>query len=381
VTRRLVTVLCLLALPLAAAPAAEAAKRKVPRGFYGTVFDGPIRDAGAPVVTQEFGLMASSGVESVRTNFFWGDGQPARGVTTFAKSDLLVGQAAAHGVELLPVVTAAPRWARKYPGKTGSPPRRVAEYTAYLELLARRYGPNGSFWAENPALPERPIRTWQIWNEPQLPYQWHRPAGQGFRKVAPAYGALLRASRTSLRRVERRAKVVLAGLTNRSWSALEVLFERGRIRRQFDVLAMNAYSNKAGAYLQIAGAIRKVLRRNRQGGTPIWVTEFTGPAAKGRIRVPPYQRPFITDDRGMARLVGSTYRAFATRGRRLGIKRAYWYTWASSYQRGRPLGFFEFAGLRRFAGGSASSRPALRAYRASARRYQGCAKDETARCR
>jgi hypothetical protein len=257
----------------------------------------------------------------------------------------------------------------------------VSDYTAYLDQLVRRYGPSGTFWSENPAMPKRPIREWQVWNEPNLPYQWHRPRRQGFRKIAPAYGALLRASRTTLRRVDRRAKVVLAGLTNDSWNALATLFSRGRIRGRFDVAAMNAYSSKPRDFLKIAGAIRKVLRRNGHARTPLWITEFTAPAARGRIRVPSYQNRFLTTDAGMAKVVSSAYKAFATSGRRHGIKRAYWYTWASSYQKGRPLGFFEFAGLRRFAGGAASSRPALNAYRASARRFEGCAKTTTATCR
>ena len=77
-TRRLLIALCLLAVPLAAAPSADAAKRKVPRGFFGTIFDGDVRSAAATLVDQEFGLMATSGVESVRTNFFWAEVQPAR---------------------------------------------------------------------------------------------------------------------------------------------------------------------------------------------------------------------------------------------------------------------------------------------------------------
>ena len=82
------------------------------------------------------------------------------------------------------MVTAAPRWARKYPGKAGSPPKRVADYTAYLSALAKRYGPKGTFWSENPTVPKRPIREWQIWNEPNLPYQWARAKGQGFKQIA-----------------------------------------------------------------------------------------------------------------------------------------------------------------------------------------------------
>ena len=41
----------------------------------------------------------------------------------------------------------------------------------------------------------------------------------------------------------------------------------------------------------------------------------------------------------MASVVAKAYTAFAGKGlHRLGIKRAYWYTWATSYQKGRPLG-------------------------------------------
>jgi hypothetical protein len=27
---------------------------------------------------------------------------------------------------------------------------------------------NGTFWAEYPTIPKRPITTWEIWNEPNL---------------------------------------------------------------------------------------------------------------------------------------------------------------------------------------------------------------------
>ena len=118
--RRLLIAACLLAISLAAAPTADAA-RKVPNGFFGTVFDGPIKSAAPTLVDAEFGRMTSAGVQSARTNFAWGDIQPARGTTTFAKTDVLVRAAAEHGQILLPVVTSAPRWARKYPGKDGLP--------------------------------------------------------------------------------------------------------------------------------------------------------------------------------------------------------------------------------------------------------------------
>ena len=84
---------------------------------------------------------------------------------------------------------------------------------------------------------------------------------------------------------------MLAALTNSSWVDLGTLFARGHIKGQFDVAAMNAYSNHPPDFLAIAEAVRKVLRSHGQGRTPLWITEFTAPSAKGRIKVPKYQNP------------------------------------------------------------------------------------------
>jgi polysaccharide biosynthesis protein PslG len=369
------------AVLVAAAPSGETAKRHVPKRFFGMAFDGPIRYAPPPVVRRQFARMASSGVESARTVFSWANSEPRRGATDLSATDVEVREAAAHGISVLPVVIGAPRWARRYPSRASSPPAHAADYARFLRKLVRRYGPRGGFWAENPQVPKRPIREWQIWNEPSLRYQWYRSPRQSFGSVARAYGSLLRASYRVVKRADRQATVVLAGLTNASWVDLGTLFSRGRIRRFFDVAAMNAYSPKTRNLLRIAALLRGALRRGGRGRAPLWVTEFTAPAARGRTRVPPGARTFVTTDRGMAGLLRSAYRAFATRGHRLGVRRAYWYTWASSYRGGGALGFFEFSGVTRYLHGRDQDRPALSAYRAVARRYEGCRKTTRASCR
>jgi hypothetical protein len=83
----------------------------------------------------------------------------------------------------------------------------------------------------------------------------------------------------------------------------------------------------------------------------------------------------------MARFVRRAYASIVAAHRRRDVRigRAYWYTWASSYERG--AGIFRFAGLNRFADGRLDAKPALAAYRESARRDEGCAKTTSARCR
>ena len=70
---------------------ALAAKRKVPFGFMGTVLDPfvsfPISQT---TMDDQMGLMARSGVESVRSNVYWSATEPSPGVYDWTQADKLV---------------------------------------------------------------------------------------------------------------------------------------------------------------------------------------------------------------------------------------------------------------------------------------------------
>src|SRR5690348_10767034 len=111
--------LALIALLGLAAPASA---RDVPRDFYGAVLDGGVLSASPDVLGQQWGQMAASGVETVRTVFSWADAQPlAGGPFDFTRTDALVADAAANRIDLLPVVIYAPPWARKDASQLASP--------------------------------------------------------------------------------------------------------------------------------------------------------------------------------------------------------------------------------------------------------------------
>jgi hypothetical protein len=358
-------------LLLALTPAAQGAPRSVPQGFYGAVWDREVVDAPPAVQDAQWARMASAGVESVRAVFSWSDAQPdPLRPPSFESTDQLVALASAHGIRLLPVVIYAPPWARKFPGRGASPPARPGDYAAYLRALVARYGPTGSFWTERPDLPRRPLREWQIWNEPQLRYQWDDG------EYASDYGRLLRAAHAALRRADPGAKVVLAGATNLAWEALATLYRSGRIAGSFDVATLHPYTASPDRVIRAARLFRAELRRHGDGRTPLWITELGWPASSGRVRS---NSTLQTTDRGMADRLERAY-ALLARTRRsgeVGVSRAYWYTWASPYRGGDIFGF---AGLLRFDGGAFSARPAYDAYVASARRHEGCAKDGAGRC-
>ena len=354
---------------LTAVPAA--AQARVPYGFYGAVWDRGVSAASPAVQDSQWGTMAASGVESVRVVFSWAAAQPEAGQPpSFAVTDPVVARAAARRIALLPVVMYAPPWARGDFDVGSSPPREPGDYVAYLRALIGRYGPQGSFWAEHPELPKRPLRTWQVWNEPQLRFQWSESDWER------GYGRLLRAARAGVRQADPGAKVVLAAMTNAAWDALASLYAKGDIKGLFDVATVHPYTGSAGRVLEVVRRVRAVLARRGEGRRPLWVTELAWPASRGRARAPEGLRTIVTNDRGMAERLTRAYRLLA---KTKAASRVYWYTWASGYS--RDAGIFDFTGLQRFDGTRFRAMPALRAYRASARRHQGCVKTRTGACR
>jgi hypothetical protein len=361
-----------LALAALLGTVASASARNVPRDFYGTVLDGPLLSAPHDVLAAQWPRMARSGVETVRVVFSWAEAQPVKGgPVDFSRTDQLMAGAVAHGVDLLPVVIYAPEWARQNPSEFNSPPAQASDYTAYLQALVGRYGPGGSFWAEHPELPVRPLRTWQVWNEPQLRYQWNAP---GF---ATGYGELLRESYQALKAADPGCTVVLAGATNLSWQVIAQLYSKGGIHGFFDVAAVHPYTATPAHVVRIVELVRQVMRAHHDARVPIWVTELGFPASKGRVRS---KNTLQTTPRTAASRLSATYDLLAHRRRdpRLLVGRVYWYTWASSY---RGPDIFNFSGLWRFAGGGLKAQLQLAAYTRSARAHEGCTKTATGACR
>jgi hypothetical protein len=213
-----------------------------------------------------------------------------------------------------------------------------------------------------------PIHAWQIWNEPHLQYQW---TIDGREDWAVRYSALVRASYTALHQADRHAKLVLAGLANNSPALLGHLYRYG-IRGYFDVAALHPYTSKAKGVLVLTRRARGIMNRNGGQHAEIWITELGLPASKGRADS---QNSLQTDDQGMARFLDGAYKGLAQEQRRLGVTRAYWYTWASSYGADAGPAIFDFSGLFAWDGTNAPARrPAYDYYVRNARRYEGCTK-------
>jgi hypothetical protein len=351
----------LLAAALAALPGSASAA-KVPSDFFGVMADGPLLYNGFNDQS-EFDLMKSSGVQTIRMAMPWSAMEASPGAIDFSGTDPVVAQAAAHGYTPLPTVTFAPAWAARHPGQSNSPPQGTTNYANFIAACVRRYGPNGSFWSEHPEVPYRPIRDWQVWNEPNQPvFNW---SDQPFAKD---YVALLRAARAAIKGVDPGAHIVLSGLVGTSWVALAQVYKAGG-KGLFDDVAIHPFTLQPKNVLLILNKVRAVMKRFHDSSRPMFLTELTWPAAKGQPLTRTYG--YETDSAQQAKKLGQVMPLLVAARRKLKLARVYWYTWISAAPEPRNDPF-SYSGLRQLEndGTTVQTRPSLGVYARMAHRYE-----------
>lgn len=310
--------------------------------------DGPALAPGVDLGALADRLRANR-VGAARVTFYWSDIQ--RDGATFvdlAAYDPVVLAAARDGIPVLPVILRAPAWARSDPGDPASPPADPAALGALMAQLVQRYGPQGTLWAEHPAIAPLPVRRWQVWNEPEL--------GRFFAvrgAWAPRYVRLLRAAHRAVKAADPGAEIVAAGLTR----GLDRLYAAGG-RRWFDVAALHPYARTVAAVIDRAERARVTMRRNGDRGKPLLLTSVTWSSGLGLAT---RLHGFEQTEAGQAQRIRRVLPALTRARERLGLAGLYWYTWAS-----RPVGSresFDYCGLLRARGGGFVAKPALGAWR------------------
>jgi hypothetical protein len=358
--RRLLLAALIAATALSGA-AASPAVAATPSSFFGVMGDGPLFGPAADL-GREAQLMRGAGVGSTRVAFYWRDMQPAQDrPVDWSRTDRIVGAAAAAQIDVFPILLLAPAWATT--GETLDLPREgavpdSAAYAQFARDAIRRYGPQGSFWTENPAVPRRPIRAWQVWNEPDIERYW---VGEPW---APTYVTLLKAAHAAIKAEDPGATVVAAGLTNRSWEDLALLYEAGG-RGFFDAAAIHPFSRRVSNVVKIVGLARAEMRRRGDARVPLVLSEISWSSGKGRST---RNYGWETSERGQAERVTEALTALARERTRLRIASVYWYTWLSPKIGSKDS--FSYGGLRRLENGRAVSKPALGAFRKTVRRLR-----------
>jgi Glycosyl hydrolase catalytic core len=301
-----------LAVPLIAPAGAGA----VPREFFGVSAVEPSAD--------DFAEMGAARVGTYRLLLHWPSVQPTQDAAyDWTTPDLEIASAARNGIRPLVFASGSPEFAGATPQSAplGSGNAQSA-WRRFLAAAVARYGPGGEFWVENPTLPRLPVREWQVWNEQNANAFFERPSPR-------RYAKLLKLSTKTIRHEDPTADVVLGGMFgypngNGSIYMKDYLkrFYRVRgIRSKFDGVALHPYAETpADLRYQVVRA-RRIMNRNRDRKTPIWITEV-GWSTDG-----PSGWPLVTNKDGQAQRLRQTFKLLKRNRHKWGIRRVIWFAW------------------------------------------------------
>lgn len=322
-TRRLglvaIAIAVLLVLPAVRLVAPPSASAYLPPGFVGISPQNPLAH-------KDFELMSEAEIDSVRLQMYWS------GIET--KSPLLVEPdwsgfdkevelAAESRIRIMPSIWGSPEWVA--PEQIDLPVKTSWQRWAWQRFLreaARRYGPGGEFWEEHTKLPYLPITHWEIWNEENIVSFADHPEPVEFAK-------LIRISGRALHSASPGSQVLIGGLFGRplqvppnvaSGDFLARVYRAGNVKPYFDGVALHPYVARAQAMGGQLDNLRRIMRRNGDAATPIYITELGWGSASGPTR---WQR----GPQGQADQLSRSLEMLSENRVRWNVRGVWWFTW------------------------------------------------------
>lgn len=301
---------------------------------------------------EHFERLAKGGVESVRVSLGWADLQPQKGAEIqWGGVDNLVEKASLAGLDVLPTISGAPTWAVPIANVQGD---RNAKAPAHLPVsgaaaggwrslliqAVERYGPGGQFWLTHPNVPPRPIRSWQIWNEPNFKYFVAKPN-------PTEYGKLVKLSYSALKAADPGAQVVLAGLFSEPLGARYVRLVKGKpklqhpgsinyfasyflaqmyktnpgIKSKFSAVALHPYTETWRYLTPEIEEVRDVLTASHDPAKALWITELGWSSGPKRSN-----DAFAKGPSGQVAELRGAFRLLTANATKWRIKRLYWFS-------------------------------------------------------
>jgi hypothetical protein len=302
-----------------------------------------------PLTKRDAEYMEAGGIGIVRVPLIWSSIQETRkGGYNWAGTDEAVAIAARAGLRVLPFFWGTPKWVASR--QTTLPidnARARNAWAAFVSAAVRRYGPGGAFWdeyapqaptgsggvqdapAEPPGGPVRtplPIRTWQIWNEPNFFY-FAIPASPS------RFAKLIRISSSAIRAADPSARVILGGLFAkpttrnprngmRATQFLEALYRVPGLKKSFDGVSLHPYAVDTETLEEYAEEFHDVSVENHDRGVGLYITEM-GWGSEDNFK----QVAFEQGIRGQVRQLRGAYTYLLQNRRRLNLKQVYWFSW------------------------------------------------------
>jgi hypothetical protein len=332
-------VVATLGAGVAAAPAAP-----LPSGFFGVVPQ-------TNVTAAEFARMQGA-VGTIRVPVNWAQIETAPGRYEFGALDEEVLEAAAHGIRVLPFVGTTPAWLSPDPSR---PPlgteRARRSWSSFLRVLVGRYGPGGLLWRDQGQ--KRPIRRWQIWNEPNFRLFWHpRPAPR-------RYADLLALAARAIKGEDPRAEIVVGGVAPVGaglwpWVFLRRLYRVPGVKKDFDIVAVHPYSASVSEMVDQIESARYVMAEAGDQRTRLLVSEL-GVASWGS-----FASAFVKGPEGQAVFLRRSFERLLAMREKWRLAGVDWFTWRDQPHPDQRCSFCQGAGLLEVEGGP---KPAWWAFR------------------
>jgi Glycosyl hydrolase catalytic core len=271
------------------------------------------------------GKLKQSGAKTVRWMLVWPRIETREGVFNWSSADKLVGDLAAKGIRVVPTLWGSPKWVAKsaVTAPIASPEARAA-WTDFLTAAVDRYGPGGSYWAnqyltDHPGKPPLPIGTWQVWNEPNL--------RSAMSPVDPGdYAKLLELSDSAIKKADSHAKVMFAGMpgyagTANAWDFMDRVYQTAGAAKAFDVAALHPYARNVPQMLGEIGRLRATMQKHGDSHKPLWITEV------GWGSLPKDATPFgeTKGKKGQAKILTQAFHQLKKKRHSWHIKKVFWF--------------------------------------------------------
>ena len=198
------------------------------------------------------------GAPALRFAFGWDGIETRQGVYHWGFWDAFVDEAQRRSVVLLPYLCYTPAWAAGSPDQAyRSPPRDLAWFAGFAQVSAQRY--------------KGRIRSWELWNEPDLPDYWTGTAEQ--------YASMVEQAARAVRSVDAQAVIVLAGMSKARGPFYDALMERFELQRWIDVVNVHGYletwgEQRAEQYPARISAMLQLVPAGPSLRPDLWLAEF-----------------------------------------------------------------------------------------------------------
>jgi hypothetical protein len=145
---------------------------------------------------------------------------------------------------------------------------------AFVTSFAQRYGPGGTFWAQNPELPYLPVESYEIGNEPDITPT--APADETSLHYAnPAdYAEVYEAARTALHAVDPTGQAVVGGMLDSGDIGLPQAEQYLAAIGPMDAVGFHPYLYDVTTMEQDTTQLRQWLNANGHATVPLDINEF-----------------------------------------------------------------------------------------------------------